>query len=186
MIAANLTNMNSSPLLFLKRFLNNPAHIGAIAPTSLATARKMSAPINPEANILELGAGTGTITQAILERIKRQDQLTSVEIDPHLAAILRQNFPSTKILIEDIEETLKRDAKYDIIISGIPFVSMNKEKRNRVFKLIKEQLAPDGQFIAFQYSLYTKRELERIFDHVEIKFSLWNLPPAFIYFCKKS
>lgn len=178
--------INSNFILFLKRFIQNPKQIGAIAPTSLTTARIMAEPIASDATVLELGAGTGVITHAVLEHIKHADQLTSVEIDPELAKILHQNFPDIKINIEDIEETLQRDIQYDVIISGIPFINMDRDKRTRVFKLIKERLKPNGSFIAFQYRHVVKKELEALFSNIEITYSPRNLPPAIIYFCRKS
>lgn len=175
----------TNPLLFLKRFLQDPKTVGAIAPTSLTTSRIMAKPIAPDATVLELGAGTGIITHAILERIEHPDQLTSIEIDPELAKILHQNFPDIKINIEDIEETLQRDIQYDVIISGIPFINMDHKKRTRVFKLIKQRLKPHGLFIAFQYRFVVKKELETLFSNIEIKYSPRNLPPAIVFICKE-
>lgn len=142
--------------------------------------------IDPSMSVLEIGAGTGTITSSIIKRIQQPERLTSVEIDQTLAGQFKKDFPLVQLINRDVEEVLREEKTYDIIISGIPFVSMNAEKRARVFQLIKERLNPNGSFIAFQYSLYTKKELETLFPRVDIKFSLWNLPPAFIYFCKKS
>lgn len=179
-------NMNTHPFLFLKQFFQNPKQIGAIAPTSSFTADIMTMPIKPDASVLEIGAGTGTITSSIIKRINRPNQLTSVEIDKTLAKEFKKDFPLVELVNQDVEQILQEEKTYDFIISGIPFVSMNASKRARVFQLVKNRLNPNGQFIAFQYSLYTKKELEALFPRVDIKFSLWNLPPAFIYFCKKS
>jgi phospholipid N-methyltransferase len=176
---------NTQPLRFLQRFFLHPKTIGAIAPTSKWTAHLMAEPISPSASILEIGAGTGALTREILKRIDHSEQLTLVEIDPELAEILHQNFPFLKVNVEDVERSLQRKISYDAVVSGIPFASMDKQKRLRIFKLIQRQLNPNGLFIAFQYSLYTKRELESIFSKVDIRFSLLNLPPAFIYVCRK-
>lgn len=184
MIATTMT-FNVHPMHFLKQFFVSPKTVGAVAPTSQVTAAMMARPISSSATVLEIGAGTGAITSEVLQRISNSSQLTAVEIDPKLAAILRKNFPTLDIQIEDVELSLQKEIAYDVIISGIPFVSMDKKKRDRIFKLIQQRLKTNGLFIAFQYSLYTKKELEHTFSKVDIQFSPQNLPPAFIYICQK-
>jgi phospholipid N-methyltransferase len=174
-----------NPFIFFKRFLASPIAVGAILPTSLQTARIMASPIDPKGTVLEMGAGTGSITQGILERIENASQLTSVEIDPELALEFKKNFPNVKLEVGDAEETLAKGPAYDAIISGVPFSVMNPEKRERMFALIKEKLKPGGVFVAIQYSLSSKKKLERNFRSVKIKFSPLNAPPAFLYVCRE-
>lgn len=174
-----------NPFIFFKRFLASPIAVGAVLPTSLQTARIMASPINPKGTVLEMGAGTGSITQGILERIEDASQLTSVEIDPELAEEFKKNFPSVKLEVGDAEDALAKGPAYDAIISGVPFSVMNQEKRERMFLLIKEKLNPDGVFVAIQYSLSSKKELDRNFRSVKIKFSPVNAPPAFLYICRE-
>jgi phospholipid N-methyltransferase len=174
-----------NPFIFFKRFLASPIAVGAVLPTSLQTARIMASPIDPKGTVCELGAGTGSITQGILERIERPDQLTSVEIDPELAMEFKKNFPDVKLLVGDAEEALANGPSYDAIISGVPFTVMNPEKRERMFALVKKKLNPQGVFVAIQYSLSSKKELERNFRSVKIRFSPLNAPPAFLYICRK-
>jgi phospholipid N-methyltransferase len=173
-----------NPLVFFKRFLASPIAVGAVAPTSLSTARVMAAPANPEGSVLELGAGTGSITQGIVEHIKNLSQLTSTEIDPDLAAEFKKNFPQVHIEVGDAEDVLRNGSGWDSIISGIPFAVMEDGKRRRMFDLIKQKMNPNGVFIAIQYSLTSKKELEHDFRNVELRFSPINIPPAVVYVCK--
>lgn len=55
---------------FLKGWKRNRTAVGAITPTSAATARRMASVIHPGSGlpVLELGPGTGVITKAILAR----------------------------------------------------------------------------------------------------------------------
>lgn len=182
-VCALMTSHN--PFVFFKRFLASPIAVGAVAPTSLATARVMAAPANPNGTILELGAGTGSITQGILEHITDPSRLTSVEIDPDLAAEFKKNFPTIDLRIEDAEEVLRSGPGWDAIISGIPFAVMEPAKRERMFRLVKQKMNPGGVFIAIQYSLSSKEELERDFRDVKVKFSPLNIPPAMVYVCKE-
>jgi len=174
-----------NPFVFFKRFLAHPVAVGAVLPTSLQTARIMADPANPNGTILEMGAGTGSITQGILEHIKDPKNLTSVEIDPDLAEEFKKNFPNVKLVVGDVEEVLRSGQKYDAIISGIPFSVMEAEKKKRIYDLISIKLNPGGVFVAIQYSLVSKKELGERFKHVDIKFSPLNAPPAFVYVCRE-
>lgn len=173
-----------NPVTFFKRYLASPIAVGAFFPTSLATGRMMAGPAKADGTVLEMGAGTGSITQGILEHIANPSQLTSVEIDPELAAEFRKNFPQVNLIVGDAEETLRQGAGWDAIISGVPFTVMEPTKRERMFKLIMERLKPKGVFVAIQYSLSSKKELEQRFEDVQILFSPFNLPPAFVYVCR--
>lgn len=172
------------PITFFKRFLASPIAVGAVLPTSLSTARIMASPIDPMGSVLELGAGTGSITQGLLLRLTDSSRLTSVEIDPQLAKAFKKNYPNIRLEIKDAEDVLQQGGSYDAIISGIPLSIMEAKKKANLLELIKQKLNPGGVFVAIQYSLVSKRELEKNFHSVTIKFSPLNVPPAFIYVCK--
>jgi phospholipid N-methyltransferase len=172
-----------NPVTFFKRFMASPVAVGAFLPTSLATARIMASPIPKGGTVLELGAGTGSITQGILERIGDPARLTSIEIDAELANEFKKNFPLVNLTVTDAENILKRVASYDAIVSGVPFTVMSPAKRARMFDLITKRMKPDGVFIAIQYSLSSLHELKEYFDRVRIRFSPLNVPPAVVYVC---
>jgi phospholipid N-methyltransferase len=176
---------NHNPVVFFKRFLASPVAVGAVLPTSLSTARIMASPANPNGTVLEIGAGTGSITQGILEQLNDPTKLTSVELDAQLATEFKRNFPQVRLEVGDAEAVLEKGSGWDTIISGIPFAVMEPGKRDRMFNLVKQKLAPGGAFVAIQYSLTTKAALERDFKSVKVKFSPLNIPPAFIYVCRE-
>ncbi len=172
--------------LFLKRFLASPIAMGTVAPTSLSTARKMATPIpSQDSTVLEIGAGTGSITQGIVERVRNRSQITCVEIDPELVQAFKKNFPDITMHAEDAEDILRRTPHVDVVISGIPFSIMNAQKRARMFAEIARAIGPDGVFIPIQYALTLRGELKNYFDDVRVGFSPWNIPPTFFYICKK-
>ncbi len=172
-----------NPVTFFKRFIASPGAVGAFLPTSLATARIMAAPIPKGGTVLELGAGTGSITQGILERIGDPARLTSIEIDQLLANEFKKNFPLVNLIVTDAENILKRVTAYDAIVSGVPFTMMTPAKRARMFDLVAKRLKPDGVFVAIQYSISSLHELKEYFDHVRVRFSPINVPPAVVYVC---
>ena len=82
--------------LFLREWLANPQRTGAVAPSSpkLAAAMARWLPSDPESYVLELGPGTGAVTQALIERGLREERLVAIEKNPKLARLLRQRFPA--------------------------------------------------------------------------------------------
>jgi phosphatidylethanolamine/phosphatidyl-N-methylethanolamine N-methyltransferase len=89
--------------LFLQEWLANPQRTGAVAPSSpkLAAAMARWLPSNPESYVLELGPGTGAVTEALLERGLREDRLVAIENNPKLARLLRHRFPHAHIITGD-------------------------------------------------------------------------------------
>lgn len=170
---------------WLKKFVKNPREIGSVAPSSPALGELMTGSIPSDARVLELGPGSGAITTYILQKISAPSRLTLLESDEELARQCQTKFPGITMWNADVEDALMAHTDtFDVILSGIPFAVMEKEKRLRVFQLIKERLSAGGQFIMFQYSISTRDELASIFGTVTTKFTPWNVPPAFVFVAK--
>jgi phospholipid N-methyltransferase len=144
----------------------------------------MARNIKPDAKVLELGSGSGALTANIIPKLADPKQLTCVELDQELTQICQNKFPDIRIITADIQSVLEQENSYDIIISGIPFAAMEPARRQQIFELIKQRLQPDGKFIMFQYSIYTRRELQQIFGNLKTDFTPWNIPPAFVFTCE--
>jgi phospholipid N-methyltransferase len=173
-------------LWWLKKLAKNPAVIGSVAPSGPSLAGLMTHDLRSGMRVLELGPGSGAITEHILKKLKNPADLTLVEYDQELAAVCGKKFPGVSVHCGDAETLLARDAAYyDAIISGIPFAAMDKAKRQRVFNHVRDRLNNGGTFIMFQYSVTTLNELKAIFREVKTGFTPLNIPPAFVFFCKK-
>ena len=103
----------NAPALFIQELVNNPREIGAILPSSrnLAMAMAKWLPHDSDAYALELGPGTGAVTQALIERGLREDRLIGIERSPKMADHLRARFPRAKIITGDafqLDDLLKR------------------------------------------------------------------------------
>jgi phospholipid N-methyltransferase len=170
---------------WLIKFFKSPRQIGSIAPSSKSLGKLMTKSLPQNARILELGSGSGSITECILSQISDPTLLTSVEADTELCLICQNKFPDITCYNQDIQEILSQEKSYDFIISGIPFAAMQEKRRHQLFHLIHERLTPGGAFIMFQYSTLTRNELREIFDDLTTDFTPWNLPPAFVFTCIK-
>jgi len=166
---------------------------GTIAPTSKYTSKKMLKNIEFEKAdfIVELGAGDGSITEHILKQMHADAKLLSFEIDKSLCNTIQDKFDDPRLhLINDSAENIESYlAKYgikkvDYVISGIPFVMLPDDLGDKILQLSKDILKPTGLFIQFHYSTIPKKRYIRIFDEVDIKLEVRNLPPAFVFVCK--
>src|SRR6516165_3138115 len=93
----------SDTTLFLQEWLGNPRKTGSVVPSSrlLAAAMARWLPANRESYVLELGPGTGMVTQALLRRGLREEKLVAIEHNPKMAQLLRERFPRAHIITGD-------------------------------------------------------------------------------------
>ncbi len=89
--------------VFLQEWFANPQRTGSLAPSSpqLGAAMAQWLPADPESYVLELGPGTGAVTEALIKRGLREDRLVAIERNPKLARLLREKFPRAQIIIGD-------------------------------------------------------------------------------------
>ncbi|PPK97762.1 phosphatidylserine decarboxylase precursor-related protein [Kineococcus xinjiangensis] len=137
--------------------------------------------------VVELGPGTGVYTGEILARLRPDARLLALEIDPHLAELLTQRFDDPRLQVvcdsaENLHEHL-RGERADIVVSGLPYTSLEPELRQRILDQIPRALRLHGVALVLQYSPFVQAELRRRFPHVRRRVSLLNFPPAFLFGC---
>lgn len=183
--------LNEERRSFLSLFLRNPKQIGSVTPSSSQLALKMVNAIHDDSlsTVVELGAGTGAITRALADRVREDTNVILFEKEPELAAALRLLYPDYPCYpnAEELVDTLHSAHldQVDCILSGLPFFNFSPALRERLLDQIFAALKPGGQFIAFQYSLQLKRHLTERFDLEAVRFVPVNVPPAFVYCCRK-
>ena len=86
--------------LFFRRWLANPLEMGSVVPSSPALCRRIvrAARRGPDEHVLELGAGTGVVSRALLESGVPPERLTVVEIVPSMAAWLARTLPGAQVV----------------------------------------------------------------------------------------
>lgn len=177
--------------MFLNKFLQSPQRVGSITPSSRFLAKAMIKPIDWQTTntIVELGAGTGTFTRLIQEKKRKDCQVLVFEQDQEMREQLQLKYPFSHYCAEakDIYSTIQKLGfkEIDCVISGLPFANFSDELRVQIMDDIVRSLKPGGLFIAFQYSLQMKKSLMLLFKETTISFVPINLPPAFVYYCKK-
>lgn len=175
---------DSTSRLFVRELFNRPCAVGAVCPSSSQLAQRMAAAVPDTDNdlVVELGGGTGVITQALLARHVAPERLLVVERSSDFVRLLRRRFPGVTILQGDAAELphlLPSGARIGAIVSSLPLCSLPADEADTVLAQWPHVLAPRGVAIQFTYHLRGKRWripsgfVERGSDIV------WaNLPPA--------
>jgi phospholipid N-methyltransferase len=179
---------------FLKSFLKNPGRTGSVIQSSPFLVKKMTDPVDWQNArlIVEFGAGTGVITEKILEKMTEDATLLCIEIDAILFDKLKKRIKDPRIkLIQDGAENLGKYLKkyklgeVDYIISGLPLVSLPKKTSTQIVVQILKYLKKGGKYIQFQYSLVSRKEFKSLFSEMRVCFTPLNIPPAFVYVCTR-
>ncbi|HZF33892.1 MAG TPA: methyltransferase [Candidatus Angelobacter sp.] len=181
--------MGSEPILFLRRWLKDPLMIGAIAPSSreLAAAMARLVPVDSQDPVIELGGGTGVITQALLDAGIAPARLFVVERDGALHDLLVKRFPEVRILLgsaADLTDLLRPlgVAKACAVVSGLPLLAMRDSLRDRIVEESFALLGPSAPFIQFTYGLASPIPRRKLGIQGEVKSRvLNNLPPASVW-----
>ncbi|EKS9798081.1 MULTISPECIES: class I SAM-dependent methyltransferase [Burkholderia] len=179
-------------LLFLRTWLRHPRRVGALAPSGPALAALITADIPRDgATVIELGAGTGVFTRALLARGVTSDRLVLVEADPAFANTLRHQFPALRVMQMDAAQLgMTGDffggARADAIVSGLPLVAMPVERAVAIVRCaFARHLAADGAFYQFTYvprCPIPARDLEAMrIRAVRVGVAWMNFPPAIVY-----
>ncbi len=179
---------------FLARALKNLKTIGTFFASSSAAARKMTEPVDFKNArvIIELGGGTGAITKEILQRMHVDAKLYVFEIYTPFVEDIRKISDQRLEVIQDSAEHLEQHLKdlgiekVDAVISTLPLVIFKEDTRNIILDSAFHVLKPKGVFTQIQYSLMTIKEMKKKFKFLKINFTLFNIPPAFIYIVKKN
>jgi phosphatidylethanolamine/phosphatidyl-N-methylethanolamine N-methyltransferase len=189
----NLVDLRlSDEARFIRSWLENPLLAGAIAPSGRFLARAMAQCVDPSASgpIVELGPGTGPVTQALLARGIAADRLTLVEFEPSFCKLLKQKFPHVKVVQGDayrLSQTLGNvvDAPPAAIVSSLPLLTKPDHARLSLLHQAFELMGPEGQFIQFTYGVKSpipNQLAARNHFTTQSLAPIWlNLPPARIF-----
>jgi phospholipid N-methyltransferase len=170
-------------LLFLREIITNPSAVGAAWPSSNKLAQAMTQNVTPQPGfVLELGAGTGVITKALLNCEITEQQLIVLERSPALAQHLRNHFPKLQIITGDALELADLTATQKpihTIISSLPLRTWSNENIEKIGNALDKVLSPNGLFVQFTYSLLSKPlVLSTKLKFIKHQYIFWNLPPA--------
>jgi len=178
---------------FLRSWIEKPLHMGAVMPSGRLLARTMAQYVDPHGTgpVIELGPGTGAITNALVEHGVDQRRLVLVEYNPGFCALLRDRYPHAKVVQGDAYRL--RDTLWNIltdpasaVVSGLPLVTKPMLTRLKLVRDAFAALSPGAPFVQFTYSVVPPIPKSLPGVRTEASERIWmNLPPARVWVYRK-
>ncbi len=184
---------------FIRQWVENPRLIGAVSPSGPALAKAMASYVDlkKDGPIIELGPGTGPVTQALLARGIAPERLVLVEYEQGFCHLLAERYPGVQIVQGDaysLKKTLqnKLSAQPIIVVSSLPLLVRPERDRVELLHQAFELMGPDGLFIQFTYGL-TKSPMPMHAHSITGAYVgkgsapiLLNIPPARVWRYRKA
>jgi phosphatidylethanolamine/phosphatidyl-N-methylethanolamine N-methyltransferase len=178
----------SNPWMFFRRWMANPLQMGSMIPSSPALCQRLVEQVRraPDEAVVEIGAGTGVISRALLESGVPAERLFAVEIVPSMAQHLRRVMPGVQVLEGDARRLpelvpAQWHGRVGTVILGIPMVMLPLADQRRITTAI-EAVAPGRGFLHFTYCFTSPLPERRL--RLAGKREAWtplNFPPASVW-----
>ena len=174
---------------FIRSWIEKPLSTGAVMPSSKALARTMAGYVDPQSSgpVIELGPGTGPVTEALVQHGVDPKRLVLVEFNPDFCRLLRTRYPEATVVQGDayrlrrlLETTVREPAA--AVVSGLPLVTKPLRTRLRLISDAMGLLAPGAPFIQFTYAMVPPIPKALSGIKAEASELIWlNLPPARVW-----
>lgn len=176
-------------LAFLGAFLREPRQVGSVVPSSRFVERRILqlGEVRRARTLVELGSGTGGTTRAILGAMRADAKLLCLEIDAKLHQLLGRIHDSRLIAHRgcagDLPEVLAahRLPAPEVVISGIPFSTLERTLASRILEAIATLLAPGGRFVAYQVTGSVLRLCRPFLGSAHEELEPLNIPPVRVF-----
>ncbi|MHA6782471.1 class I SAM-dependent methyltransferase [Pseudonocardia saturnea] len=183
--------MSDSRILF-REFLRAPTRVATVTASSDALVTAMLAPLLPldgDPVVVELGAGTGRVTDALAARLGGRGRQVAIELNPELARRLAARHPGVTVVCADaarLPDVLREHGidRVDAVSSLLPWVAW---ANTPIAELAAAALTPTGTFTQVTLLPTTwmpparrqERAVRTHFAEVAVGPPVWaNLPPA--------
>ena len=176
---------------FLRSWFERPLMTGSVTPSGKMLARMMASYVDPRVPgpIIEIGPGTGPVTEALIRRGIPEERLILVEFNPGFCARLRTRFPRATVVCGDayrIKETLRGliEVPCAAAVSSLPLMTKPMEVRLELLRAVHDLMHPSAPFVQFTYAVVPPIPAKLAGGNVKVTRSnqIWlNLPPARVW-----
>ena len=179
---------------FIRSWIEKPLSTGAVMPSSKALARTMARHVDPHASgpVIELGPGTGPVTEALVKQGVDPARLILVEFNSDFCRLLRARYPAATVVQGDayglrklLSSLLVKPAA--AIVSGLPLMTKPLRTRLRLVNDALNLLKPGAPFVQFTYAVVSPIPTRLSGVRAERSEPVWlNVPPARVWVYRKS
>lgn len=177
--------------MFLKRWVTHPLRIGSVIPSSSALSRMMAQNAirlwEKDTWVLEIGAGTGPVTQALLQQGLPPHRLISMDVDTTMTAYLAKRFPDIQVIEGSaafLDQLIPDQAKgrISVVVSTVPLVSLSPVVRDHIIRSCLQVLTPHGSLLQLTYAPVSSVASDHYHVHAQHVGRVWcNFPPGNIW-----
>jgi phosphatidylethanolamine/phosphatidyl-N-methylethanolamine N-methyltransferase len=148
-----VTNVAADATVFFGLWLQKPLRIAAANPSGsrLADAIARYVELGRGGPVLELGAGTGSLTRGLMRAGCPPNRIFALEGEPPLVAVLRRDFPRMTVIEGDAtrigEYLAGRVERLAAVISSLPIKWFPLEAQRAIVLPCLDLLGPGGRFL---------------------------------------
>ena len=174
---------------FIRSWIEKPLSTGAVIPSSKALARTMARYVDPKANgpVIELGPGTGPVTEALVQHGIDPARLVLVEFNADFCRLLRARYPAATVLQGDAYRLRRVLQTYvcepaAAVVSSLPLLTKPLRTRLRLIADVMALIVPGAPFVQFTYGVMPP--IPKTLSGITAQASnlIWlNLPPARVW-----
>jgi phosphatidylethanolamine/phosphatidyl-N-methylethanolamine N-methyltransferase len=179
---------------FIRSWIEKPISMGAVTPSSRVLARAMARYVDPAipGPVVELGSGTGAVTQALVDKGVDPSRLVLVEFNPSFCRLLRTRYPDATVIQGDayrinhlLGGLLREPAS--AVVSGLPLVTKPFRRRLRLIGEAFDLMVPGAPFVQFTYAMVTPIPMRTVNVTAHASELIWmNVPPARVWVYRKA
>ncbi|WP_086618741.1 class I SAM-dependent methyltransferase [Erythrobacter tepidarius] len=171
--------------VFFRGFLENPAMVASVVPSSQATIDAMLAKVDWARCKLfvEYGPGVGTFTTRILDCLPPDGRLLAIDTNPRFVAFLRETITDPRLEVvlgsaRDVERIVHEigESHADYIISGLPFSSLPEDVAQEIVAASYAVLRDGGAFMTYQFRPTARALTAAQFERIDTGLALFNIP----------
>ena len=186
---------------FVAAALRRPGTVGAAVPSSARLAGVLASVVPRVGSpvVVELGPGTGAVSDVITARLPPGARHLAVELDPGMVAYLRRTRPQLEVVPGDAAHLAALLAErgighVDAVVCGLPWALFDETTQTDILGEVGRVIGSTGAFTTFAYlhgmtlgaARRFRRTLRATFDEVLVSSTVWrNVPPAFVYVCRR-
>lgn len=181
------------------QWLRNPRQTAAVVPSGEELVAAVVASLPKDARrVIELGSGTGVITEALLASGIRGEDLLVLELNRNLHQKLQQQFPQARVVAGDAQYTYElaeqegflQPGHVDAVVSGLGLLAMGRDAQLAILQSAFACLKPGGVLVQFTYGPLAPvgSDVQQALGLSAQRgtFVLRNVPPATVWIFRRS